>query len=290
MQVGTVRELWRYPVKSMRGERRHDVEVIHKYGIPGDRGWAIRNERSGEIQGAKKIGDLVRFAARYLDEPVGDGTPAVAIELPDGRTVRSDDPSVNELLSQVLDRPVTLWPRQPDDQLEHYRRREALDEPEIRRQLALLPDDPLPDYSTYTSPERLAQLTEFVAPLGTYFDGYELHLVTSASLATLAASSPDSVLDVRRFRPNIVVTTSPDIGGYPEVGWCGRRLRIGGVVAHVARPMSRCSMVTLPQADLPRDRSLMRTLVRETAMDFGAALDVIEPGPIVDGDVVELID
>ena len=69
--VGAIRELWRYPVKSMRGERISRAEVLHTFGIPGDRAWAVRDEASGEIQGAKKIGGLLTLAARYLEEPVG---------------------------------------------------------------------------------------------------------------------------------------------------------------------------------------------------------------------------
>lgn len=38
VRVGLVRELWRYPVKSMRGEQIERAEVQPRYGIPGDRG------------------------------------------------------------------------------------------------------------------------------------------------------------------------------------------------------------------------------------------------------------
>ena len=287
--VGTVRELWRHPVKSMRGEPIDRADVQHRYGIPGDRAWAVRDEQSGEIQGAKKIGALLALAARYLEEPVGDGAPAVEIELPDGGHVRSDDAHVHEALSAALGRPVTLWPRQPADALDHYRRAGVLDETEIRRQLALLPDEPIPDYAARVPPEKLAALTTYVAPLGTYFDGYELHLLSTASLATFGRAAPDSVIDARRFRPNVVLDTG-DGTGYPELDWVGRHLRIGTVVARVALPMSRCVMTTLPQGDLPRDSSIMRALVRETGMDLGAALDVVEPGRVALGDAVELVD
>jgi uncharacterized protein YcbX len=287
--VGRVRELWRYPVKSMRGERLGGTDVVCTFGIPGDRGWAIRDEEAGEIRGAKKIGALVQCAARYLDEPVGAATPPVEIDLGDGSTVRSDDPEVAAVLSARLDRPVTLWPRRPADDRDHYRRVEVIDEDEMRRQLALLPDDPLPDYAAMTPPERLAELREFVAPLGTYFDGFELHLLTTASLASLAAAAPDCTIDVRRFRPNVLVDTGSDVSGFPETDWCGRHVRIGSVVAQVVQPMSRCVMVTLPQAELPRERSIMRTLVRETSMNLGVALSVVEPGHIAEGDTVEIV-
>jgi uncharacterized protein YcbX len=287
--VGHVRELWRYPVKSMGGERLAATDVVCTYGIPGDRGWAIREEDPGEIRGAKKIAELVQLRARYLDEPMGAATPAVEIDLGDGSIVRSDDPAVATVLSARLGRPVTLWPRRPADDREHYRRVEAIDDDEVRRQLALLPDDPLPDYAGMTPPDLLAELMEYVAPRGTYFDGFELHLLTTASLTSLAGAAPECTIDVRRFRPNILLDTGDDLAGFPEIGWCGRHVRIGSVVASVVQPMSRCVMVTLPQAELPSERMIMRTLVRETSMNFGVALTVVEPGRVAVGDIVEVL-
>lgn len=287
--TGRVLELWRYPVKSMRGERVEQCDVVETFGIPGDRGWAIRDEDAGEIRGAKKIGELLQLAARYVEAPSGATTPTVEIDLGDGRTARSDDPGVAALLSERIGRSVTLWPRRPADDLDHYRRVEQYDEEELRRQLALLPDDPLPDYSSLP-PDLLAELAEFVAPRGTYFDAFELHLLTTASLASLARATPTSTIDVRRFRPNVVADLGPGIDGYPEFEWCGRRVRIGSVVAEVVQPMSRCVMTTLPQADLPRQREIMRTLVRDTTMDLGVGMRVIEPGHIAAGDPVELVD
>ena len=40
-QVGVVKELFRYPVKSMLGERLTEVEIGLK-GVIGDRSWALR--------------------------------------------------------------------------------------------------------------------------------------------------------------------------------------------------------------------------------------------------------
>ena len=53
MRVGPVREIWRYPVKSMAGERL-DRGRVGARGLLGDRGWAIRDEATGEIHNAKR--------------------------------------------------------------------------------------------------------------------------------------------------------------------------------------------------------------------------------------------
>lgn len=289
MRVGHVSELWRYPVKSMRGERVDRAEVERVYGIPGDRGWAIRDEKVGEIRGAKNIRELVQLAARYLEEPNGSSTPTIEIDLGDGRVLRSDDPEINEALTKRLGHPVSLWPRQPADDLDHYRRVETLDEADIRRMMALLPDEPIPDYGQYIPPELNEKLAEFVAPPGTYFDGAELHLLSRTSLETLSSLMPDSTIDVRRFRPNIVIDL-PEAEGFPEVEWIGREVRIGSVVTKVIMPMVRCVMITLPQDDLPRDPKIMRTLVREANMNMGVGLSVVEPGHVEAGDPIELVE
>lgn len=287
MQVGEVRELWRYPVKSMRGERLERASVIATYGVPGDRGWAIRDEEAGEIRGAKKIGSLLQFEAHYLEEPSGNSAPPVAITFPDGSVRQTGDQGLDAALSEALDRPVTIWPRQPAEAVDHYRRVATVDEQDMRAQLGLLADEPIPDYSAVPI-EIMTELAEYTAPLGTYFDAYPLSLLTTSSMHTLGAHAPGSVMDTRRFRQNVIVDSGNLLEGYAEHDWVGRTVRIGTVVARVACPISRCVMVTLPQADVPRDRSLMRTLVKETGQDLGVYLDIVEPGELALGDSVEL--
>lgn len=288
MQVGQVSEMWRYPVKSMRGERIEGARIGKGYGVPGDRGWAIRDEKIGEIRGAKNLRELVQLSARYLEEPKADSTPTIEIDLGDGQAVRSDAPGINQALEERLKHPVSLWPRQPADDLDHYRRVSALGEAEIRSMMALLPDEEIPDYGPHVPPELAAKLAEFVAPPGTYFDGFESHLVSNTSLETLSSLMPESTIDVRRFRPNIVVDSTKH-DGYPELEWVGRQLRMGSLVVRVVMPMVRCVMVTLPQDDLPRDPKIMRTLVKEADMNMGIALSIVEPGHCAAGDAVELV-
>ena len=65
--IGKVKEIWRYPVKSMGGEKLTCASVAAQ-GIPGDRGWALRDEKAGEIRGAKKLYQLMLCSAKYLKE------------------------------------------------------------------------------------------------------------------------------------------------------------------------------------------------------------------------------
>jgi uncharacterized protein YcbX len=286
MRVGRLSQLWRYPVKSMAGEVLEQGRIDKRVGIPGDRGWAVRDERAGEIRGAKKIPELLQLAARYLREPEADSTAPVEIRLPDGRVVDSDAHDVSAILSAALGTEVTLCARRPADDLDHYRRARRIEDPasEIRRTSELLPDEPLPALGDFPP-----ELLEFVSPPGTYFDAFELHLLTRESLAELARRAPGATLDARRFRPNLLVDLDATTQGFPEFDWCGRELRIGNAIARVLSPVMRCRMTTHAQAELPRDPRIMRALVRETQMNLGVGLTVIEPGTVRAGDALELL-
>src|SRR5215210_205898 len=122
MFVGRVKEVWRYPLKSMAGERLEAAGVGER-GLWGDRGWALRDEEAGEIRGAKISPALMLCAARYREEPAAEGAPPHAdITLPDGTRTSTDAVDVNERLSQLVGRSVTLWPLQPASDRAHYRR------------------------------------------------------------------------------------------------------------------------------------------------------------------------
>ena len=102
-KIGTVQELWRYPVKSMVGEQLAQTTIASN-GVPGDRGWALRDEAAGEIRGGKKLPGLMRCTARYLREPGEGDVPPVEITLPDGSSVPTDDPRAAARLSEFLGR------------------------------------------------------------------------------------------------------------------------------------------------------------------------------------------
>lgn len=91
-----VAELWRFPVKSLQGERLEHVE-IGREGLPGDRGWAIFDRATGLGLTGRREPELLHAAARLT--PAGD----VAITLPDGTPAGGD-----AALSAWLGRPVEL--------------------------------------------------------------------------------------------------------------------------------------------------------------------------------------
>jgi len=286
MRVGRVVEIWRYPVKSMGGERLERC-TLDAQGIPGDRGWAVRDDAASEIRGAKKLPDLMRCTARYVEEPAEGRVPPAEITFPDGLRMWSDDPEVSGRVSALVGRRVTLWPLRPAAELEHYRRGRP-DDPDMERELralfGLLDDEPLPDLSVFPP-----ELFEFTSIPGTYFDALPLHLLTTATLAELGRLNADSRFDRRRFRPNVLIEPEGRDPGFVERDWCGRTLAVGEARVAVEMPVVRCSMTTHPQDDLPKDPGVLRTIVRHAAQQVGVYARIASRGAVRVGDAVELV-
>ena len=89
MQIGTVKQIWRYAVKSMAGEQLESC-IVGTLGIPADRGWAIRDEATGEITNGKNVPLLMQCEARYTEEPRDGEIPHVVMRFPDGVELTSD--------------------------------------------------------------------------------------------------------------------------------------------------------------------------------------------------------
>ncbi|HJP94295.1 MAG TPA: MOSC N-terminal beta barrel domain-containing protein, partial [Pyrinomonadaceae bacterium] len=121
MRIGTIKQIWRYAVKSMAGEQL-EAGIVGLRGIPGDRGWALRDETTGEITNGKNLPLLMQCVARYRDAPNDGFIPQVDMRLANGVELGSDSPDVNAQLSALLGKPVSLWPLQPASNAEHYRR------------------------------------------------------------------------------------------------------------------------------------------------------------------------
>jgi len=291
----------------MAGERLSNC-TVGPLGLPGDRGWAVRDEEKSEIKTGTRIPLLMQCASRYREEP-DENIPHVNISFPDGSSISSDHPELNAKLSAVLGKHVKLWPRQPASNKEHYRRPGAaarliaplIDVPGFR---ALLPtitklpsvgatlragfsrtdDEPVPDLSNLPK-----ELFQFTSPPGTYFDAFPIHVLTSASLAFMARANPAADWDVRRFRPNFFVETVAGLEGLFEAEWAGKTLRIGNVEVKCEIPCVRCGMTTNAQKELPKDNSVLRTIVKEANQNLGVYANVISNGEVSEGDRVELL-
>lgn len=231
--VGVVKGLWRYPVKSMRGEKC-DSLLFENRGAVGDRFYTVKNE-AGKFGSGKdtrrfvKIDDLFNFSSFY------DGEIPVIL-FPDGKTARGDDPAIHSELSKALNQAVTL------------------------------------------SEEKLVS----------HFDDSPVHIVTTASLDWLKAKLPLSVIDERRFRPNIVIETEV-AAELLEQSWIGKSLEINGVVLEIMHPTVRCVMVNFPQSEIPEDKRIFAGIGRESDLNFGVYARVSAGGDVRFGEKVKII-
>jgi MOSC domain-containing protein len=292
MPAGHIREIWRYPVKSMSGQRL-DASEVGSNGLWGDRGWALRDDATGEIQTAKRHPILLACSAAYSEPPRPDRVPHVAIGLPDGDTVASDSPATSRRLSDLIGRRITLRQVQPRTDTAYYRRRErgsflmarlwalspfrrllqrvAIHGPvaaDLRATFVREPHEPLPDLSNLPS-----TAWEYYTPPGTYFDLFPIHLLTTSTLQLMSRLNPGARWDVRRFRPNVVVET-----GFAtttiEADWTGRLVRFGEVALKCEILTVRCAMTMHSQGELPKDPSVLRTIAREANQYLGAYASV----------------
>jgi uncharacterized protein YcbX len=121
-----------------------------------------------------------------------------------------------------------------------------------------------------------------------HFDSAPVHLVTTASLAWLREKLPRSVIDERRFRPNVVVETEGT--GMVELDWRGRTVRLGqGVVLEITGATERCVMTSFAQSEIPEDKSVFACIGREAALNFGVYARVLAGGEVNCGDRVEVV-
>src|SRR5262249_21728904 len=106
------------------------------------------------------------------------------------------------------------------------------------------------------------------APSGAFFDYGCVHLIATPTLDHLQRAYPDGRFDVRRFRPNIVVRSQAE--PFIENLWAGRTLALGEeVVLRITIPCPRCVDMILPQADLPHDPGILRTVAQHNMRDLG---------------------
>ncbi len=112
-QVGTVASLWRYPVKSMGGERVRQVHV-GPLGLRGDRRLAFRS--AGAAAGKPMVtgeerNALLRCSARFLSPPGTDDPvePATAEITRAGLRYRADDPAAIAALQTGLEKQNPMW-------------------------------------------------------------------------------------------------------------------------------------------------------------------------------------
>src|SRR5262249_28839452 len=166
---GSIAALWRYPVKSMRGEEL-DVAEVTERGLLGDRAYALVDVETGKVVSAKnprKWGNMLEFRSRFVDPPQRpDSMPPARVTMPDGATIDTAARGFDDRLSGLVGRRVRLASSAGDaPRIEGY----------------------WPDYEWLESPDAVFEVK---LPPGTFFDAAVVHLLTTATLESLRALTP----------------------------------------------------------------------------------------------------
>ena len=208
-----VKEIWRYPVKSLAGESLKSAEFT-KSGIVGDRTIQVRN-RSGQIMTSRTKPLLLLYHATLGadNQVMVDGRPWAAEDV--ARDVEAAAGAGTRLVQ-------------------------------------------------YEGKDRFDILPLLVETDGMLEAGY----------------------DRRRFRPNLVIG---GVSGLSERQWEGASLRIGPLVIEMEDLRTRCIMTTFDPDSAKQDLGVLQRVRREFNGRLGLNSNVITPGHVSVGDVVELI-
>jgi uncharacterized protein YcbX len=231
-RVGRIEALYRYPVKSMRGEAL-DAAELGWHGVDGDRRLGLR--RVGDRNGfpwltASKLPELILFAPL----PAIDGSLPTHVRTPEGEDL-------------------------------------ALFGPELAADVA----------RRHGSPVEVTHLNRGI------FDEASISLITSTTVGEIGtlAGRP---LDVRRFRPNILVAS--DGVPFAEDEWVGGTLTFGEtsdapVVAITNRDV-RCAMVNIDPDSARLDGEVLKAIVRARDNNAGVYATVTRRGRVAVGQAI----
>jgi uncharacterized protein YcbX len=257
--IGKVDSLWRYPVKSMRGEELDEAFAGYP-GIYGDRVFAFKSSASPAgfpYFTAREQRRLLQYRPRFrypdraarpanLSEAdrIGAGPLSadiselmVDVETPDGKTVAIDDPVLMDMLRADVD---------PKHELTLMRSHRAMTDCR-----------PMSIFSLQSA----RQLTE----------------ETGMSV------------DKRRFRANVYVELTSN-QGFEENELVGRSLNIGPkVIVSVLERDPRCMMITLDPDTAEKTPAILKKVAQAHGGFAGVYGAVLAEGMVRKGDSVELL-
>ena len=258
--IGQVDSLWRYPVKSMRGEEMDEMFAGYA-GVYGDRLFAFVSD--GQPKGfpyftGREQRQMIRYRARFRD-PAKAASPSnlpeaeaysawslpasaaelpVDVETPDGEVFAIEDPALIDSLRAGI---------------------------EHGHEIRLIRSD--------------RALTD-CAPLSFF------------SLQTVAELEKESGtrIDKRQFRASVYLDL-PGLAGFAEDEFVGRSLRLGSkVVAVITKRDGRCMMITLDPETAEKSPAVLKTVAQKHNGKAGIYAAILAEGVIHKGDPVELLD
>ena len=258
--VGQVDSLWRYPVKSMRGEEL-DEAFAGFSGIYGDRLFAFKSSASPKgfpYLTAREQQRLLQYRPHFRDpdkaarpinlaeaESMGanpvSADPSelmVDVETPDGRTLAIDDPALTDVVRAGIDQ---------------------------KHQLTLM---------------RSERAMTDCRPVSIF----------SLQSARQLAEETGTSMDKRRFRANVYVDLT-SAQGFGENEFVGRSLRIGSkAVVTILERDPRCVMITLDPDTGEKTPAILKKVAQAHDGMAGVYGAVMIEGLLHKGDSIELLE
>ena len=258
--IGKVDSLWRYPVKSMRGEEMEEMFAGYA-GVYGDRLFAFVSDASPKgfpYFTGRNQRRMICYRARFRDPmkaarpsnqveaeetgawplPASSTELAIEVETPEGKIFEIDDPSLIDSLRAGI---------------------------EHSNGVTLLRSD--------------RALTD-CAPLSLF------------SLQTVRQLERESgvPIDKRQFRASVYLDL-PESAGFAEEEFVGRSLRLGSkVLVSVTKLDGRCMMITLDPDTAEKSPAVLKTVAQKHEGKAGIYAAVLTEGMVRKGDAVELVD
>jgi uncharacterized protein len=294
MTIGHVAELWRYPVKSLGGERLEQANIGSR-GMLGDRLWAVRDLGRDVTASARQLPVLLTATARYtgpIAPDAGPGNvPEIEIAFPDGTVLSSNDDGVHGKLSELAGRDVRLTALPPAEdtslhKLSRAERSETRSPAWLRAAFGVADDEKLPDLSMVRVTD-MVNFTRYSTPPGMFVDLAPVHVMSKTSLTTIGAEI-GTELDVRRFRPNVLLALDDSGDGLPESHWTGASLAVGGAVLDVMMPTVRCVVPSRAQPGFEVDRRITKAVAVRAQRCLGVYCGVDSGGAVRIGDDIAI--
>jgi uncharacterized protein len=257
--VGTVGELWRYPVKSMGGEEMEEVFVGFS-GVYGDRHFAFKTPKRPKgfpyLTGREQEA-MLRYRPSFR-RPEKAGAP------PNLEAAEKLPPGINPINADPEDMSV--------DVLTPSGETLAVDDPDLARLLN----------------EGVGEDLTLVRSVRAMTDCRPVSMISTQTVEQIGEELGNG-LDHRRFRANIYLEFE-DGEGFGEDEFVGRSLRVGSkaVVAIIERD-PRCKMISLDPDTGEHDPQVLRKVAQAHDNLAGVYCAVLVEGMVKKGDPIEVV-
>jgi hypothetical protein len=259
--IGKVQGLWRYPVKSMRGEELEEAFMGFS-GFYGDRLFAFTSSAAPKgfpYFTGREQSDMLRYRPRFRD-------PGKALRPTNLAEAESIAPGVTPVFASPADFIVDV--ETPTGEVL------AIDNPALIQKLR----EGLGDKHGLTLTRSERSMTD-CRPVSLF----------SVQTARQLSEEIGADIDQRRFRANVYVELE-SAGGFGEDTFIGRSLRIGSkAVLSILERDPRCKMITLDPDTAESNPEVLRKVAKAHKGMAGVYGAVLVEGTVRTGDPIELL-